>query len=94
MPDSIKSKVRVVAFPECNGWVAQCVEYDISAQGRDLASVKRNMLAVLTAECKYTLETNGEAFAGIDPAPSHYEALYAESEDAQLNSELDFRIAA
>jgi len=94
MPDSIKKSVRVVAFPEGDGWIAQCVEHDICAQGRDLPAVQRNMTAALVAECDYTVAKGGEPFAGIDPAPSYFEAMFEEAEEAALQSEWNFRIAA
>src|SRR4051812_20537925 len=92
MPAELKEQIRIVAFPEGEGWVAHCVEYDIAAHGSDLTTVKLNMDAVLKAECKYTMETHGEPFANIEPAPEYIEALYNEAEEA-LEGEPNFRLA-
>jgi hypothetical protein len=93
MPAEIRDQIRIVAFPEGDGWVAHCVEYDIVAHGADLPSVKRNITAVLRAECRYTTETHGEAFANIPPAPDFFGVLYEEAEES-LEGEPNFRLAA
>lgn len=94
MAESIKNRLRIVAYPEGSGWIAQCVEYDICAQGDDLPSVQRNMQAALFAECDYTKRTFGEPFKNIDRAPAYIETLYEEAKGAALQSDMNFRIAA
>jgi hypothetical protein len=93
MADSIKNSLRVIAFKGDGGWVAHCVEYDICAQGHDLATVKRNMTATLIAECEFTEAEYGEPFKGIDPAPSYLAMAFEEAEE-KLEGDLNMRLAA
>jgi hypothetical protein len=94
MADSIKKDLRIIAFKGDEGWVAHCVEYDICAQGHDLATVKRNMAATLIAECEYTEKEFGEPFKGIDSAPEYLALAFEDAEEASLESDFNFRIAA
>lgn len=93
MSDAEKKAVRVIARKEGECWIANCVEYDISAQGADLGQVRRRMEVALELECEFALQHTGEPFGGIPAAPAIYEALYNEAEES-LTSELDFRVAA
>jgi hypothetical protein len=85
--------VRVVAFQENEMWIAQCVEYDICVQGKDLAQARRRMTVALTQEAVITTNKHGEPFKGLDAAPDYFDAMYAAAE-ASLESDMDFRIAA
>ena len=92
MADAIKN-LRFIAFQEGDGWVAQCVEYDICTQGSDLAQAQRRMNVALRHEARFTKERHGEAFAGLDPAPDYFAAMY-EAAEASLVGDVDMRIAA
>lgn len=92
MADAIK-KLRFIAFQEGDGWVAQCVEYDICTQGADLTQARRRMNVALRQEAKFTKEKHGEAFKGIDAAPDYFDAMYQAAEES-LVGEVDMRIAA
>jgi hypothetical protein len=95
MANAEPQKLRIVAFRDGDAWVAQCLEYDISAQAPDLQILVRRMNDVIEAEAAFTLEKRGERFAGIDPAPDFFEALFQNVHaEASLKSEMDFRIAA
>lgn len=92
MTDATKS-VRVVAFQEDGAWVAQCVEYDICTQGRDLMQAQRRMRVALRHEAKFTKDKCGEEFAGLDAAPDYFAAMF-ESAEATLQGDVNMRIAA
>lgn len=68
--------LRIVAFKEGDAWAAQCLEYDIAAQGPTPEVVMRRMNNALCREAEYTHEHNGAPFKGIDPAPEFFVALY------------------
>lgn len=88
-------KLRIVAYTDGEGWVAQCLEHDISAQAPDLQALVRRMHDAINAEAEYTAEKHGEAFAGIEPAPDYFEAMFnSVAEEAALKTDMDFRIAA
>lgn len=93
MSETQRAAVRVIVQQEGDGWVANCVEYDICAQGSDLGQVRRRMEVALEIECEISERKTGVAFGGVPAAAPVYEALYNEAEEA-LKSEIDFRIAA
>ncbi|WP_428631166.1 hypothetical protein [Sphingopyxis sp.] len=93
MSDAIKRTLRIVAFQSNDAWIAQCIEYDVCAQGSDVAQAMRRIKVALDAEAEFTRVNHGKEFAGIDAAPDFYEAMFEESE-ASLTSDMDFRIAA
>jgi len=92
MTDAIK-RLRVVVFQEGEGWIAQCVDYDICAQGKDLAQVHRRMVVALREEAKLSLDETGVEFGGIDSAPDYFAAMY-EGTCESLAGDIDIRIAA
>lgn len=70
------TELRIVAFQKDDTWVAQCLEYDIAAHGPDLDTVLLRIDDTLCAEAEYTNERFGTPFAGLEPAPTLYEALW------------------
>lgn len=69
-------KVRVLVFQEDGAWVAQCLEYDVGAQAASLEELRVRFDAVFMAECHESLKVNGKPFAGIDPAPEHFQNMW------------------
>ena len=73
---SAADPIRVLLLKEGEHWVAQCLEYDIGAQARDLDQLRKRLLVALEAERDEDLRRHGEPFAGIGPAPQHYHDLW------------------
>lgn len=71
------NQIRVVVFREGDVWVAQCLEYDIGAQAPDLETLHRRLALTVELERRISTERNGKAFAGIDPAPKHFQDMWA-----------------
>ena len=69
--------LRVIVLREADQWVAQCLEYDIGAQAEGLDELHERFMMTLDVERRVSLERNGKAFAGIDPAPKYYHDLWA-----------------
>lgn len=92
MADAAK-QLRIVAFQEGDGWIAQCVDYDLCVQGKDIAQAQRRMTALIQLEAQHTLAKHGEMFAGLDAAPDYFAAMY-EGAEASLVGDLNFRLAA
>lgn len=65
-------QIRALLAREGDFWVAQCLEYDIGAQARDLDDLRKRLLAALEAERQESIRRYGEPFAGIGPAPSFF----------------------
>lgn len=86
--------IRVVAYRDGDAWVAQCLEYDIFAQGADFQSAMRRLTATVNLECKHTLAATGTAFGGIDPAPSIFETMFGAAQQSLMADNYELRIAA
>lgn len=94
MTDTNKSGIRVIAYRDGDVWVAQCLEYDISAQGADFQTAMRRLTATVNIECQHTRRTHGEAFASIEPAPEHFERMFEAAEQSLASENMEWRIAA
>ena len=68
--------IRVVILREGDYWVAQCLEYDIGAQAKNLRDLRAHLDLTLQAELQESLNRHGEPFAGIDPAPKYFHDLW------------------
>src|SRR5258708_2272560 len=74
MPES--DRIRVITFKDGEMWVAQCLEYDISAQAADLDTLHDRLLITLDADRGESIKRHGRPFAGIDPAPRHFHEMW------------------
>jgi len=72
-------EIRVVLFREGDMWVAQCVEYDIGAQGKDLADVVQRLQVTLNVEVQESIARNLPPFSGIDRSPSYIEEYWSKA---------------
>lgn len=86
--------LRVVAFREGETWVAQCLEYDIQAQGSSFQCATRRLRGAVASEARFTHEKHGTAFHGIDPAPAMYVDLFESAEQPMQADNVEMRIAA
>lgn len=86
--------IRVVVYRDCEAWIAQCVEYDICAQGSDFDTAMRRLIGTVNAECKYTLEKFGKEFAGIGPAPAVFADKFEAGHQPLRTNGMELRIAA
>jgi hypothetical protein len=66
------AQIRVLLAKEGDYWVAQCLEYDIGAQARDLTELRQRLMLALEAERRESMQRHGTAFAGIGPAPRDF----------------------
>ena len=69
-------KFRVIVFQDGGSWVAQCLEYDIGAQARDLEELQDRFELAFNLELKKSIEKNGAPFAGIAPAPQYVQDMW------------------
>lgn len=86
--------IRVIVYRDGESWIAQCIEYDIAAQGCDFDTAMRRLTGTVNAECRYTLEKHGEEFAGIDPAPAVYADRFEQAQQSLRTDSMELRIAA
>ncbi len=61
---------HITVTAEHGGWVAQCLERDIAAQGETLSTALLRLAYTIEAERAFTKQRRGGPFKGIDPAPA------------------------
>ena len=102
---STADAIRVLLSKEGETWVAQCLEYDIGAQARDLGELRTRLLVAIQAERDESLRRHGTPFAGIAPAPQHFhdrwlrragefKPVHAAAVAGMPNVEIEFGLAA
>jgi len=68
--------IRVIVFRDNEMWVAQCLEYDIGAQAKDIDTLNARLEVVLRGEFNASMERHGKPFAGVDRAPEHFHVMW------------------
>ena len=68
-------KIRVVVLRSKEGFFAQCLEYDIGAQGQTEKEAMERLHLAMNAE-RADLAVKGKTLASIGPAPEELQALF------------------
>jgi hypothetical protein len=76
--------LRVLVFQEGGDWVAQCLEYDICTHAQDEESLSKRFSALLEVEYNISMRECGKPFAGIEPAPEEYQAMWPKADDGSF----------
>ena len=69
-------ELHVVVFQEEEYWVAQCIEYDIGAQGKTLDDMIAHFALTVDAELRESAEREIMPFSSIDPAPPYFKKMW------------------
>lgn len=85
----IRKTIRVLFFKENDFWVAQCLEYDIAAQGKSIRAAREAFIEVLTGQISLDLHKHREPFAGKKEAPHWYWQRLANAELMAKSISLD-----
>lgn len=72
LPPKKKPSLRIVIFPEGDGWVAQCLEYDILTAATTIAEVIERMVDLMKVEIAMMIET-GKV---LDKGPRKFQAMW------------------
>ena len=72
MAQPINLKLSVLLLREADMWVAQCLEYDIAAQGMSIPEVKEAFARTLCGQIMIDLHHNVEPLAAFHEAPAEY----------------------
>jgi hypothetical protein len=64
--------VRVLFIREGDSYVAQCLEYDIAAQGKTMPEVKRGFELTFAGQMELDTRAGRPLFQGIPKAPDIY----------------------
>ena len=70
-------------------WVAQCLEYDIVAEGDSIARVRENLAVTLFAHADSDEREGRNPFAGINKALEGYHKMFQDG--VQLVGKYDFK---
>ena len=72
MPKRLDFKLSVLLRREGAMWVAQCLEYDIVAQGETIPVVKEAFAQTFAGQVFVDLHYNAEPLCGFTQAPREY----------------------
>ena len=71
-----KKKLRVVIYMEQDRFVAQCLEYDVCAQGKTIGDTIKFIHLALLETKDDSLKRHGQAFAYVNEAPSQFHKMW------------------
>jgi hypothetical protein len=86
---AINPSIRVIAFQECDQWVAQCLEHDICAQAPDLDTLYARFEATLLAEDAALKEVGKSGIDALPRAPEHFFRLWDKRSDFNRSGAAD-----
>ena len=72
------SKLSVLLINDGNGYTAQCLQYDIAAQGETIKEAQSAFEYAITAEVGYLSETQ-RTLEDLPSAPKHFWDLFEEA---------------
>lgn len=75
-PTGNEFEIRAVVFREGDCYVAQCIEYDIAAQGIELEEALDRLELTVEAEFEACAEIGKQPKDCINPAPNYYHGLW------------------
>lgn len=81
------STIRVVLYQQGNTWIAQSLEYDLSAQGKSINVAMRRWIDTLIDACEYTMAKFGKPLDGIKEAPARFHQMFDEVDDDHVDFE-------
>ena len=79
-------EISVILYQEDNHWIAQGLEYDITAQSPTLPELRERFAAKVAAEIAISMDLGREPLEGIDPAPRNFWRMF---EDAKMTIEAE-----
>ena len=69
-------KFTVLIIPQSGYWIAQCLEYDIMAQGQSIEEVEERWKETLYSHVRVASKLEKRPFEGIGQAPPEYWELH------------------
>lgn len=71
-PRTLDFKLSVVLLREGEAWVAQCLEYDIAAQGKTIQDAKHAFALTFAGQVAVDLHHKTEPLSAFSQAPPEY----------------------
>ena len=75
---------------QCSTWVAQCLEFDIAAQGKTIKDAQRAFERTFLGQVMLDIHDERQPLEGIGQAPKEYWDMFEEAE--QLAARRPFRL--
>lgn len=72
--------VSVLLLHEEGGWVAQCLEVDVAAQGKTIAEAKSALERTFVGQIVLDLKNGRQPLEAIGPAPGEYWEMFNRGE--------------
>ena len=81
MTNSSEINISVLLYQEDGHWIAQGIEFDITASGPSLPEVSRRFFDRVGAELLISLELGeSDPLAGVPPAPNRFSQMFERSQ--------------
>lgn len=71
------NELRVLIFQAEYGWIAQCLDYDISAQGATIREMKKRFALTVLGQIALDIQNNREPLKWLGQPPE-YQKMYFE----------------
>ena len=71
-PRNVEFKLNVLLLREGEMWIAQCLDYDIAAQGRTIAAAKQAFAHTFAGQVLVDVHNNVQPLQGFEQAPPEY----------------------
>jgi hypothetical protein len=86
-------EITVVLYPEGGLWVAQGLEFDITARGNSPSDASERFNDKVGAELVISIEAGDPTpLSGIEPAPRKFWEMYKQAKLSVVTEEMPFRI--
>jgi hypothetical protein len=73
-------RVRVLLLIESKRWVAQCLDYDITAHGKTIPEAKNAFMSTFLSQMVLDYHAGASPLAGMKAAPKWYFDMYKRAE--------------
>jgi len=80
MGQQLSVAISILLRPEGNGWAAQCLEYDIAAQGQTIPEAKYAIEKAFVGQVVVDLSTGNAPLADVPQAPAEYWKAFEQGE--------------
>ena len=79
--------MNIVVFMQGTHYIAQCLEYDLGAQGKTIGELKKSFMRVLAAQVTMDQKAGRAPLEGIPRAPSKYFEMWEHAEPLAAKNE-------
>ncbi len=77
-------KLRVLLLKDGEFWVAQCLEFDLAAQGSTIAEAQQSFVRTFVMQALVDSQAGKQPFADFKPAPAWYAMRYDEAQEQEF----------